>query len=143
MREAKRCSSRWRPRWWFRWSSFLLEFEATYDELFNDLESELAQKGKAFFNDADEQAALRFLGRAYLSNNPEETMIGKDGPKLISTWVLFNLGPLLRLGLLWFDVFAGRRREEKGWIELTNLPITWMGHLRFWCNITEGIYTVD
>ncbi|KAD5960736.1 hypothetical protein E3N88_12208 [Mikania micrantha] len=60
----------------------------------------------------------------HLSNNPEETMIGKDGPKLISTWVLFNLGPLLRLGLPWFDVFAGRRMEEKGWIELTNLPIT-------------------
>ncbi|KAD7477610.1 hypothetical protein E3N88_00746 [Mikania micrantha] len=56
-----------------------------------------------------------------------ETMIGKDGPKLISTWVLFNLGPLLWLGLLWFDVFAGRRREEKEWIELTNLPITWIG----------------
>ncbi|KAD6119210.1 hypothetical protein E3N88_10481 [Mikania micrantha] len=80
----------------------LPEFEATYDELFNDLELELAQKGKAFFNDAGEQAAFRFLGRAYLSSNPEETMIGKDGPKLISTWVLFNLGPLLRLGLPWF-----------------------------------------
>ncbi|KAI3773862.1 hypothetical protein L1987_48401 [Smallanthus sonchifolius] len=80
----------------------LPEFESTYNELFNDLESELAQKGKAFFNDAGEQAAFRFLGRAYLQTNPEETHIGKDGPKLISTWVLFNLGPLLRLGLPWF-----------------------------------------
>ncbi|KAL8259587.1 hypothetical protein R6Q59_027540 [Mikania micrantha] len=63
----------------------LPEFEAVYGELFNDLESELAQKGKAFFNDAGEQPAFRFLGQAYLSTNPEETMIGKDGPKLIST----------------------------------------------------------
>ncbi|KAI3773865.1 hypothetical protein L1987_48404 [Smallanthus sonchifolius] len=80
----------------------LPEFESTYNELFNDHESELAQKGKAFFNDAGEQAAFRFLGSAYLQTNPEETHIGKDGPKLISTWVLFNLGPLLRLGLPWF-----------------------------------------
>ncbi|KAM0066821.1 putative hydroperoxide dehydratase [Helianthus debilis subsp. tardiflorus] len=80
----------------------LPEFETTYNELFDGLESELAQKGKALFNDAGEQAAFRFLGRAYLETNPEETKIGKDGPKLISTWVLFNLGPLLRLGLPWF-----------------------------------------
>ncbi|KAJ0795492.1 putative hydroperoxide dehydratase [Helianthus annuus] len=80
----------------------LPEFETTYNELFDGLESELAQKGKALFNDAGEQAAFRFLGRAYLETNPEETKIGKDGPKLISSWVLFNLGPLLRLGLPWF-----------------------------------------
>ncbi|KAK9053875.1 hypothetical protein SSX86_024950 [Deinandra increscens subsp. villosa] len=78
------------------------EFESTYNELFETLESELAQKGKASFNDAGEQAAFRFLGRTYFETNPEETHIGKDGPKLISTWVLFNLGPLLRLGLPWF-----------------------------------------
>lgn len=83
-------------------SRVMPEFEATYSELFDDLEAELAQKGKAFFNDAGEEAAFRFLGRAYLETNPEETKIGKDGPKLISTWVLFNLGPLLRLGLPWF-----------------------------------------
>ncbi|CAH1422684.1 unnamed protein product [Lactuca virosa] len=47
------------------------EFEATYSKLFDELEAELAQKGKAFFNDAGEQAAFRFLGRAYLETNPE------------------------------------------------------------------------
>nr|XP_043636902.1 allene oxide synthase [Erigeron canadensis] len=78
------------------------EFERTYSELFDELESELAQKGKALFNDVGECAAFRFLGRAYLQTNPEDTQIGKDGPKLISTWVLFNLGPILRLGLPWF-----------------------------------------
>ncbi|KAI7746530.1 hypothetical protein M8C21_000008, partial [Ambrosia artemisiifolia] len=80
----------------------LPQFESTYTELFDGLESELARKGKALFNDVGEQAAFRFLGRAYLETNPEDTKIGKDGPKLISTWVLFNLGPLLRLGLPWF-----------------------------------------
>lgn len=78
------------------------EFERTYTELFEELEFELSQKGKAFFNDAGETAAFRFVGRAYLNANPEETQIEKNGPKLISTWVLFNLGPLLRLGLPWF-----------------------------------------
>nr|ADZ24000.1 allene oxide synthase [Artemisia annua] len=78
------------------------EFQKTYNELFDELEAELSNKGKAFFNDVGEQTAFRFLGRAYLNTNPEETKIGKDGPKLIGTWVLFNLGPLLRLGLPWF-----------------------------------------
>ncbi|KAI3807272.1 hypothetical protein L1987_23197 [Smallanthus sonchifolius] len=80
----------------------LPEFQTTYNELFNNLETELSQKGKALFNDVGEQAAFRFLSRAYLQTDPEQTLIGKDGPKLISTWVLFNLGPLLRLGLPWF-----------------------------------------
>ncbi|KAK1436560.1 hypothetical protein QVD17_02341 [Tagetes erecta] len=82
--------------------NILPEFESTYTELFDSLESQLSQKGKAYFNDSGELAAFRFLGRSYLQSNPEETMIGKDGPKLISTWVLFNLGPLLKLGLPWF-----------------------------------------
>ena len=42
----------------------ITEFEATYNKLFDELEEELAQKGKAFFNDADEQAAFRFLVRS-------------------------------------------------------------------------------
>ncbi|KAI3762890.1 hypothetical protein L1987_53332 [Smallanthus sonchifolius] len=75
------------------------EFQTTYNELFNNLETELSQKGKAFFNDVAEQTAFRFLSRAYLQTDPDQTL---DGPKLISTWVLLNLGPLIRLGLPWF-----------------------------------------
>lgn len=75
------------------------QFETTYTELFESLEIELAKNGKAAFNDVGEQAAFRFLGRAYFNSNPEETKLGKEGPKLISLWVLFNLSPQISLGL--------------------------------------------
>ncbi|KAL4583660.1 hypothetical protein LXL04_008241 [Taraxacum kok-saghyz] len=75
------------------------QFETTYTKLFESLETELAKNGKAPFNDVGEQAAFRFLGRAYFDANPEDTNIGKDGPTLISKWVLFNLSPILTAGL--------------------------------------------
>ncbi|KAK1433543.1 hypothetical protein QVD17_10454 [Tagetes erecta] len=78
------------------------QFETTYNELFQDLETELAKNGKAPFNDIGEQAAFRFLGRAYFDSNPEETKLGTSGPSLITSWVLFNLSPSLSAGLPWF-----------------------------------------
>ncbi|KAI7729722.1 hypothetical protein M8C21_020927, partial [Ambrosia artemisiifolia] len=78
------------------------QFQTTYTELFQSLETELDKNGKAAFNDVGEQAAFRFLGRAYFNSNPEETKLGTSAPTLISSWVLFNLGPSLDLGLPWF-----------------------------------------
>ncbi|KAI3759055.1 hypothetical protein L6452_06628 [Arctium lappa] len=78
------------------------KFQETYTELFESLEIELAKNGKAAFNDVAEQAAFRFLGRAYFDVNPEETKLGKEAPTLITLWVLFNLGPQVSLGLPWF-----------------------------------------
>ncbi|KAG5251322.1 allene oxide synthase family protein [Salix suchowensis] len=53
------------------------EFNSGYTELFMSLEKNLALRGKASF----------------------ETTLGLDGPGLVSKWVLFNLGPVLKLGL--------------------------------------------
>ncbi|PON88965.1 Allene oxide synthase [Trema orientale] len=75
------------------------EFHSTYTELFESLESELAAKGKSNFGDANDQAAFNFLGRALYGTNPAETKLGSDGPKLVQKWVLFNLHPILVLGL--------------------------------------------
>nr|GEY22310.1 allene oxide synthase [Tanacetum cinerariifolium] len=83
-------------------SRVIPSFEMTYNELFEDLESELAKNGKASFGQVADLAAFRFLGRAYFDANPEETKIGKDGPSLIQSWVLFNLSPQLTVGLPWF-----------------------------------------
>ncbi|KAL7605297.1 hypothetical protein Lser_V15G18789 [Lactuca serriola] len=83
-------------------SRVISQFETTYNELFVSLETDLAKNGKAPFNNAGEVAAFRFLCRAYFNSNPEETNIGKDGPKLITKWVLFNLSPILTAGLPWF-----------------------------------------
>lgn len=75
------------------------EFHSTYTELFESMEKELGDKGKLEFNKHHEQAAFNFLGRAMYGNNPLDTKLGSDGPKLINTWVLAQLGPLLTLGL--------------------------------------------
>ncbi|CAN4122767.1 unnamed protein product [Withania somnifera] len=75
------------------------EFHNSYSELFETLENELATKGKAGFNAASEQAAFNFLARSLYGVNPLDTKLGADGPKLIGKWVLFQLHPLLILGL--------------------------------------------
>ncbi|TXG52302.1 hypothetical protein EZV62_021471 [Acer yangbiense] len=75
------------------------EFHSSYTELFETLESELAGKGRANFSEANETAAFNFLSRSLYGTNPADTKLGLDGPKLISLWVLLQLGPILTLGL--------------------------------------------
>ncbi|KAI8549759.1 hypothetical protein RHMOL_Rhmol06G0050200 [Rhododendron molle] len=75
------------------------EFHDAYTALFETLESDLAQKGKSSFGDANDQAAFNFLAGSLYGTNPANTQLKTDGPKLVSKWVLFQLGPLLTLGL--------------------------------------------
>ncbi|XP_057523884.1 allene oxide synthase 1, chloroplastic-like [Amaranthus tricolor] len=75
------------------------EFQASFSELFDGLENELATDGKAKFNEANDQAAFNFLARAWYGVNPCESELGLTGPSIISKWVLFQLGPILSLGL--------------------------------------------
>ncbi|GER42664.1 allene oxide synthase [Striga asiatica] len=75
------------------------EFSACYSELFESLESDLAARGKADFCSANDQAAFNFLARAFYGADPRVGILGSDGPKLVSKWVLFHLHPLLILGL--------------------------------------------
>lgn len=76
------------------------EFRSTFAGMFQSLESELASsKGKANFGDASDQASFTFLGRALYGTDPTETTLGRDGPGLVQKWVLFQLSPILSLGL--------------------------------------------
>ncbi|KAI9118204.1 hypothetical protein K1719_010536 [Acacia pycnantha] len=75
------------------------EFQSSYAQLFDTLEKELATKGKASFGDANDQAAFNFLGRSLYGTNPANTKLGLDGPKIVQKWVLFQLSPILILGL--------------------------------------------
>lgn len=75
------------------------EFQKSYTELFDGLEKELATNGKAKFNDANDQAAFNFLARSLYGANPADSKLGSDGPKLVAKWVLFQLHPVLKLGL--------------------------------------------
>ncbi|MQL89524.1 hypothetical protein Taro_022092 [Colocasia esculenta] len=75
------------------------EFRGRFSGLFNDLEAELAEKGKGDFGTHNDQASFDFLARALLGKDPKETGLGSDGPGLVMKWVLFQIGPLLTVGL--------------------------------------------
>ncbi|RAL40503.1 unnamed protein product [Cuscuta campestris] len=75
------------------------EFHDCYSEMFDALEKEVALKGKVGLNAANDQAAFNFLARALYGADPAATKLGLEAPKLIGKWVLFNLHPVLSLGL--------------------------------------------
>ncbi|KAK6939533.1 Cytochrome P450 [Dillenia turbinata] len=83
----------------YRRDHVMPEFHNSYTELFESLESELGKKGKADFVQANDQAAFNFLGRSLYGINPPDTKLGRDGPKIVGKWVVFQLAPLLKLGL--------------------------------------------
>ncbi|KAG6403167.1 hypothetical protein SASPL_135384 [Salvia splendens] len=75
------------------------EFHASFTEMFDALEAEIAAKGKAWLNALNDAASFNFLARSFYGVNPNETKLGPDGPSIIGKWVLFQLHPLLSLGL--------------------------------------------
>lgn len=62
------------------------------------MESDIEKFGKADFSEANNQASFNFLIRALLGKDPLGSKLGSDGPKLITKWVLIQLGPILTLG---------------------------------------------
>lgn len=75
------------------------EFQANFGSLFSTLESELSAKGKADFNSPNDSAAFNFLAKSLFDTDPAKTQLGSDGPGIVSKWVLFQLAPILSLGL--------------------------------------------
>ncbi|KAK8696242.1 hypothetical protein V6N13_001378 [Hibiscus sabdariffa] len=74
-------------------------FEACYTGLFETLDKQVAENGKSSFDPPSEQAAFNFLTLAFFGSNPADTKLGVDGPSLINKWLLFQLHPVLSLGL--------------------------------------------
>uniref|UniRef100_A0A0D9VZG4 hydroperoxide dehydratase n=1 Tax=Leersia perrieri TaxID=77586 RepID=A0A0D9VZG4_9ORYZ len=74
-------------------------FREVYGDLFGLMENDLARVGKADFGAHNDAAAFGFLCRGLLGSDPTKSSLGRDGPKLITKWVLFQLSPLLSLGL--------------------------------------------
>ncbi|XP_031125344.1 allene oxide synthase 1, chloroplastic-like [Ipomoea triloba] len=82
-----------------RRSHVIPEFHKSFTEMFEGLEKEVGSKGKVGLNAANDQAAFNFLARSWLGVDPAGTKLGIDGPNLVGKWVVFNLHPLLVLGL--------------------------------------------
>ncbi|KAG9133202.1 hypothetical protein Leryth_024623 [Lithospermum erythrorhizon] len=75
------------------------QFQSYYKNLFEELEFGLSTKGKCGFNEANDHAAFGFLVSAWFDAKPAESSLGRDGPSIIGKWVLFQLHPVLSLGL--------------------------------------------
>lgn len=80
-------------------NTLIPEFQSSFGTAFDALESELAEKGAANFSSANEQASFNFVCRAFFGKDPAGGGLGSDGPGLVNKWVLFQLGPILTLGL--------------------------------------------
>uniref|UniRef100_A0A0C9QMP3 TSA: Wollemia nobilis Ref_Wollemi_Transcript_21860_2209 transcribed RNA sequence n=1 Tax=Wollemia nobilis TaxID=56998 RepID=A0A0C9QMP3_9CONI len=78
------------------------EFDRATSELWQELETQLAEHGRAAFNEASEQMCLNFLCRSVMDRDPAEpgeTALGSDGPSLIKKWIFFQLAPINTIGL--------------------------------------------
>uniref|UniRef100_A0A7N0TAD2 Allene oxide synthase n=1 Tax=Kalanchoe fedtschenkoi TaxID=63787 RepID=A0A7N0TAD2_KALFE len=75
------------------------EFRRSYRAMFQELEAEIAVGGKAAFADSNDQAGFNFLARSFFGSDPIQTKLGRDGPGIIAKWLLFQLSPILSLGL--------------------------------------------
>ncbi|KAK1315893.1 hypothetical protein QJS10_CPA05g01559 [Acorus calamus] len=79
---------------------FLPEFHDTFSKLFDGLDAAVAGEAKkADFNALNDVSSFEFCCRAYFGVDPASTSLGADGPKKVSKWLLFNLHPLMVLGL--------------------------------------------
>ncbi|KAE8799605.1 allene oxide synthase 1, chloroplastic [Hordeum vulgare] len=74
-------------------------FREVYGDLFGRMETDLARVGKADFGNYNDAAAFGFLCQALLGRDPVDSPLRDQGPKLITKWVLFQISPLLNLGL--------------------------------------------
>lgn len=82
-----------------RYDHVIPEFHEAYRELFEALDMKMVGKGAYYLNSGNEQASFNFLARSLFGVNPVETNLGTDAPGLIGKWVLFQLHPVLTLGL--------------------------------------------
>lgn len=74
-------------------------FRDVYGDLFGLMENDLARTGKSDFGAHNDDAAFGFLCQALLGRDPLDSPLRDQGPKLITKWVLFQISPLLSLGL--------------------------------------------
>ncbi|KAK3150931.1 hypothetical protein QOZ80_3AG0239540 [Eleusine coracana subsp. coracana] len=75
-------------------------FRSNFSALFSTVESQLAQQGgKAEFNKLNDATSFDFIGEAYLGVRPSTTELGSGGPTKAAKWLLWQLHPLVTLGL--------------------------------------------
>lgn len=74
-------------------------FRSNFSALLATVESELAKGGKAEFNKLNDVTSFDFIGEAYFGVRPSATDLGSGGPTKAAKWLIWQLHPLVTLGL--------------------------------------------
>ncbi|KAL8553288.1 hypothetical protein ACS0TY_001818 [Phlomoides rotata] len=74
-------------------------FQNSVGKMFDDLEAELSDKGKAEFNPISDTMSFDFMFRLFANTSSYDTSVGGNGNKNIDNWLLYQLAPLVTLGL--------------------------------------------
>ncbi|KAF8673817.1 hypothetical protein HU200_048575 [Digitaria exilis] len=85
-----------------RKDEFIPTFRSNFTSLLAAVESELAKSGKADFNKLNDVTSFDFIGDAYFGVRPSATELGKGGPTKAAKWLIWQLHPLVTLGLPMF-----------------------------------------
>lgn len=85
---------------------FLPLFSSVTDDVFAQIEDELAKKGESNYNDINDVKAFEFLFRLYCNDvKPSETKLGTTASKTVTTWLLPQIAPVTSLGISWLPGF--------------------------------------
>ncbi|XP_030942626.1 allene oxide synthase 3-like [Quercus lobata] len=82
-----------------RHDKFIPLFRSCLSELFINIEDQVSDKGKSYFNTLSDSMSFDFVFRLFCDQNPLDTSIGSKGPTLVDKWLFFQLAPLMTLGL--------------------------------------------
>jgi len=79
-----------------RKDSIIPLFKRILSDSFNKIEDEISGKsGKADFNTIFSEASFNFLFNLFCDNKyPSETILGSQGPKMLDSWILFQIAPI-------------------------------------------------
>ncbi|XP_042485209.1 allene oxide synthase-like [Macadamia integrifolia] len=79
---------------------FIPEFRSSVsNDLFPVLEDQVSKKGKADFNTLNDTMSFSFVFRLFCDKDPSVTKIGSNGPTMLAKWLVFQLAPIITLGL--------------------------------------------
>lgn len=82
-----------------RKDAFIPAFRTHFSSLLATVESQLVLAGKSDFNALNDATSFEFIGDAYFGVRPSASDLGTTGPTKAAKWLIWQLHPLVTLGL--------------------------------------------
>ncbi|KAF3435645.1 hypothetical protein FNV43_RR22736 [Rhamnella rubrinervis] len=80
-------------------NNFIPLFRNCLSELFTNVEDQIFDKKEAKFNSLSDDMSFQFVFELLSDQKPSDLKLTSDGPALFDKWLLFQLSPLMTLGL--------------------------------------------